>query len=97
MVVAVLAAVRAGAVFVPLATDLPEERLAWIVEDTGMSLAVTRSDVAARLPEQVRPLLVDESPGAAADRPLEPPASSSATSFPRRSGSMTSSASSQKA
>ncbi|SES34681.1 amino acid adenylation domain-containing protein [Lentzea xinjiangensis] len=87
MVVAVLAAVRAGAVFVPLATDLPDERMAWIVEDTGMSLAITRSDVAACLPEHVQPLLVDGSPGATPDRPLEPPASSSPAYVLHTSGS----------
>ncbi|WP_329792548.1 amino acid adenylation domain-containing protein [Lentzea sp. DG1S-22] len=87
MVVAVLAALRAGAVFVPLATDLPEERMAWIVEDTGMSLAVTRSDVAVRLPERVRPLPVDGSPGATPGGPLEPPASGSPAYVLHTSGS----------
>ncbi|MGZ3146156.1 amino acid adenylation domain-containing protein [Lentzea chajnantorensis] len=87
MVVAVLAAVRAGAVFVPLATDLPEERMAWIVEDTGMSLAVTRSDLAARLPERVRPLLVDGSPDATPHRPLDPPTAGSPAYVLHTSGS----------
>ncbi|SES36300.1 non-ribosomal peptide synthetase [Lentzea albida] len=87
MVVAVLAALRAGAVFVPLATDLPEERMAWIVEDTGMSLAITSSDVAIRLPDQVVPLPVDEPPGTTPGGPLEPPASDSPAYVLHTSGS----------
>ncbi|MCX2950140.1 amino acid adenylation domain-containing protein [Lentzea sp. NEAU-D7] len=87
MVVAVLAAVRAGAVFVPLATDLPAERMAWIVEDTGMLLAITSSDVAASLPEQVEPLPVDESPDTKPGGLLEPPASGSPAYVLHTSGS----------
>ncbi|HWD77389.1 MAG TPA: amino acid adenylation domain-containing protein, partial [Kribbella sp.] len=74
MVIAILAAMRAGAVFVPLATDLPPERMDWIVEDTGMLMAVTSPELARDLPDRVRPLLLHDEPDAPGE-PLEPTAS----------------------
>ncbi|WP_346139449.1 amino acid adenylation domain-containing protein [Saccharopolyspora erythraea] len=74
IVTAVLAAARAGAVYVPLATDLPPERMSWIIEDTGMRLVITHSDIATRLPDEIRPLLVDRDSEPPVDGRSEPPA-----------------------
>ncbi|PNE33122.1 non-ribosomal peptide synthetase [Streptomyces eurocidicus] len=41
LVVALLAVLRAGAAYVPLDPDYPPERLAFVAEDTGLSVAVT--------------------------------------------------------
>lgn len=74
MVIAVLAAVRAGAVFVPLATDLPPERMAWIIEDTGMEVVITHSCVVTRLPDDISPLLVDQVAHVPVNARFDPPA-----------------------
>ncbi|MEV0318573.1 non-ribosomal peptide synthetase [Streptomyces sp. NPDC050658] len=44
LVVGLLAILRAGGAHVPLGTDLPPERLAFMVRDTGMRIAVTDAD-----------------------------------------------------
>ncbi|MFI8873786.1 non-ribosomal peptide synthetase [Streptomyces sp. NPDC055243] len=41
LVIGLLAILRAGGAYVPLGTDLPTERLAFMVRDTAMKLAVT--------------------------------------------------------
>ena len=46
--VALLAVMKAGATFVPLATAFPEERMMLIIEDANLSLIVTISDYSAR-------------------------------------------------
>jgi len=46
--ITILAVMKAGAVFVPLAPAFPEERMALIVEDAGVSLVITIPDYAAR-------------------------------------------------
>ncbi|MFE5566574.1 amino acid adenylation domain-containing protein [Amycolatopsis japonica] len=72
MVTAVLAAIRCGAVFVPLATDLPPERMAWIIEDTAMGSVVTTTTLADGLPEGIEPILVDRNPNIPPEGPLVP-------------------------
>lgn len=49
LVVGLLAVLRAGAAYVPLGTDLPPERLAFMVRDTSMKLAVTDTEHRHRL------------------------------------------------
>ncbi|MFT4161279.1 MAG: AMP-binding protein, partial [Shinella sp.] len=46
--IAILAVMKAGAAFVPLAPAFPEERMSLIVEDAGVSLVVTIAGYAAR-------------------------------------------------
>ncbi len=41
--VAILAVVKAGGVYVPLDPALPAERLAWLLDDAGAAVAVTRT------------------------------------------------------
>ena len=50
LVIALLAVSRAGAAFVPMSPDLPAERLAWMAEDSEMTLAFSRPDLATLLP-----------------------------------------------
>jgi amino acid adenylation domain-containing protein len=48
-VVAMLAVWKAGGVYLPLEPGLPRERLAWMLEDTGARVAVTRGRLASNL------------------------------------------------
>jgi amino acid adenylation domain-containing protein len=50
MVVALLAVVKAGAAYLPLDPLLPQERLSYMLEDSGASLVVTEERVRASLP-----------------------------------------------
>ncbi|WP_437926825.1 amino acid adenylation domain-containing protein [Sorangium sp. So ce291] len=51
-VVAMLAILRAGAVYVPIDPDYPAARIAYLLDDCGADLALTRRDLAAMLPER---------------------------------------------
>ncbi|MGK6309827.1 amino acid adenylation domain-containing protein [Variovorax sp. DT-64] len=50
MVVALLAILKAGGAYVPLDPDYPADRLAYMVQDSGIGLLLTRSDARARTP-----------------------------------------------
>ncbi|TMP37392.1 non-ribosomal peptide synthetase [Pseudoalteromonas rubra] len=61
MMVAVLAILKAGGAYVPLDPDYPQERLAYMVEDTGLSVVLTQQKVAAMLNDfNVMPVLLDD-------------------------------------
>ncbi|HEX6910409.1 MAG TPA: amino acid adenylation domain-containing protein, partial [Longimicrobium sp.] len=49
LVVALLATLKAGGVYVPLDPSLPAERLAYMIEDAGAAVRVTRAALAPRL------------------------------------------------
>ena len=49
-VVSFLAVLKSGAAYVPLDIDYPSERLAYMVQDSGMSLLLTHSALTGRLP-----------------------------------------------
>ncbi|MDA0638054.1 amino acid adenylation domain-containing protein, partial [Nonomuraea sp. MCN248] len=51
-VVALLAVWRAGGAYLPLDPDYPDERLAFLVDDSGARLVVTDADLAPRLPRE---------------------------------------------
>ncbi|HUE92419.1 condensation domain-containing protein, partial [Pseudomonas sp.] len=50
MIVGLLAILKAGGTFVPLDPGYPRERLAYMVEDSGLQWLITSSDLAGRLP-----------------------------------------------
>ncbi|MGW8391848.1 amino acid adenylation domain-containing protein [Pseudoduganella sp. HUAS MS19] len=50
MVVALLAVLKAGGAYVPLDPDYPAERLAYMVEDSGIALLLTHGALRGRLP-----------------------------------------------
>jgi len=50
MVLALLAVVKAGGAYVPLDPSLPQERLAWQIKDSQLSLTLTHRQAAERLP-----------------------------------------------
>ncbi|WP_409520693.1 amino acid adenylation domain-containing protein, partial [Pseudomonas sp.] len=64
-VVALLAVMKTGAAYVPLDIDYPAERLAYMVEDSGMALLITEQALQARVPAAAtlqRVLLDDADP-----------------------------------
>ena len=62
MVVGLLAVLKAGGAYVPLDPDYPEERLAYMIEDSGIGLLLTQQALRERLPipAQVVCLLLDQ-------------------------------------
>ncbi|MFC6081925.1 amino acid adenylation domain-containing protein [Sphaerisporangium aureirubrum] len=48
---ALLAVWRAGGAYLPLDPEYPDERLAWLIADSGARLVVTDAGLASRLPE----------------------------------------------
>jgi amino acid adenylation domain-containing protein len=60
LAVAMLAVMRAGAVFLPLDPTLPSERVAWLLRDAEVRAVVTTDALRPRLPDGGRPVaLVD--------------------------------------
>ena len=59
MVVSFLAVLKAGAAYVPLDIDYPPERLAYMVEDSGMALLLSHSGLNLPVPEGLPRLDLD--------------------------------------
>ncbi len=73
MIVAILGVLKAGAAYLPLPPAYPRERVAFMLEDTGAPLVLTRSVDRATLPDTgATVVVVDEDPALAAQdaRPL---------------------------
>src|SRR6185436_13064896 len=51
MIAAILAILEAGGAYVPLDPDLPRDRLAFLLADSGVAVLVTHSGLVPRLPE----------------------------------------------
>lgn len=61
MVVGLLGILKAGGAYVPLDPDYPHERLAFIINDTAMTILVTQSKLVAQLPQnQARLVCIDQ-------------------------------------
>ena len=65
LVVGLLAIVKAGGAYVPLDPDYPQDRLAYMIEDSGIGLLLTQSALVQRLPlpSQVRSLCLEQGGG----------------------------------
>lgn len=62
MLLAIYGVIKAGAPYVPLDPDLPQERLAFMITDTGIPLVLTQAQLASRLPScGAHAVSVDES------------------------------------
>jgi len=71
MVVALLAVLKAGAAYVPMDVAFPRERLAFMLSDAGVKLALTQSRLAAKLPgHDAQPVYLDEFDWSDAGAPL---------------------------
>jgi len=60
MVVSLLAVLKAGGAYVPLDPSYPRERLAHMLEDSGVRLVLTHAHVPIVLPEGVAALAIDQ-------------------------------------
>lgn len=62
MIVSLLAVLKAGGAYVPLDPDYPQERLSWMIEDSGLSVLLSQRSLLQRLPsvDAVSVLCVDE-------------------------------------
>jgi amino acid adenylation domain-containing protein len=58
-VIGVLGILKAGAAYLPLDPAYPDDRLAWMLDDSGARLVVTAGDAADRLPSGIEPVRVD--------------------------------------
>ncbi|MFD7716353.1 amino acid adenylation domain-containing protein [Streptomyces sp. NPDC059814] len=80
MVSALLGILKSGAAYVPLDPTYPTERLAYMVEDSGAPLIVTRSSHTERLPAATPLLLLEDS--WPSDAPASPGGGSAAEAGP---------------
>ncbi|WP_434547967.1 amino acid adenylation domain-containing protein, partial [Pseudomonas qingdaonensis] len=60
MVVGLLAILKAGGAYVPLDPAYPEDRLAYMMEDSGLSVVLAQSHLQLPVPQGVRTLLLDD-------------------------------------
>jgi amino acid adenylation domain-containing protein len=62
MIISLLAVLKAGGAYVPLDPDYPQERLAWMIEDSGLSVLLSQRSLLDRLPTTpaVQLLCVDD-------------------------------------
>lgn len=61
MVIGLLAILKAGAAYVPLDPDYPDERLAFMLEDTGSPILLAHEKLLPRLPEsEAQVILLDD-------------------------------------
>lgn len=72
MVVAMLAILKAGGAYVPLDPAYPQDRLAYMIEDSGLTLVVAESATRDILPDGVRVITMDRDALAIAVHPAEP-------------------------
>ena len=60
MLVGMLGILKAGGAYVPLDPDYPNDRLSFIITDTGMTILITQSKLVTKLPEhQVKLVCID--------------------------------------
>ncbi|MFC5741361.1 amino acid adenylation domain-containing protein, partial [Dyella tabacisoli] len=59
LIVALLAVLKAGGAYLPLDTDYPAERLAFMLDDARPACVLTRADIATRLPHTAPLLSLD--------------------------------------
>ncbi|WP_302475267.1 non-ribosomal peptide synthase/polyketide synthase [Pseudomonas koreensis] len=75
MIVGLLAILKAGGAYVPLDPAYPEDRLAYMIEDSGIELLLTQAHLQAQLPipESLATLLLDQPHDWLAAYPLSAP------------------------
>ncbi|TRW90814.1 non-ribosomal peptide synthetase [Candidatus Methylobacter oryzae] len=75
MIVGLLAILKAGAAYVPLDPDYPEQRLQFILEDSAVPVLLTQSHLLERVPASTAKVVcIDKEWDLIADRPVDNPA-----------------------
>ncbi|WP_460318522.1 non-ribosomal peptide synthase/polyketide synthase [Pseudomonas ogarae] len=76
MIVGLLAILKSGGAYVPLDPAYPEDRLAYMIQDSGIELLLTQARLQARLPipATLRTLVLDQPDAALQDAPRTCPA-----------------------
>ncbi len=69
MIVAVLAVLQAGGAYLPIEADTPAERIAELLRDAGVAVAISQQPLADGLPPWVRVVLADREAAAIAATP----------------------------
>jgi amino acid adenylation domain-containing protein len=64
MAVGILGILKSGAAYLPLDPDYPAERLAWLLNDSGVSLVVTKTNLATRLSDSKASMILLDADGA---------------------------------
>ncbi len=54
MVIGLLAVLKAGAAYVPLDPEYPQDRLSYMIEDSGIGLLLTQQHLLTQLPIRLR-------------------------------------------
>jgi amino acid adenylation domain-containing protein len=83
MVVALLGALKSGAAYLPLDPSFPEDRIAYMIEDSRTPVILTEARLVGELPagaKQATVIRLDADWAAIADRPREAPATDATTS-----------------
>ncbi|MFM2002337.1 MAG: hypothetical protein RI963_1763 [Planctomycetota bacterium] len=57
LIASLLGVMKSGAAYLPLDTELPEERLRFTLEDAGVEVVVTTEELAGQLPEGIREVI----------------------------------------
>ena len=74
LIIAMLATLKAGAAWLPLDPANPEERLAWMVQDAGMTKLISTTTLAALFPTEPQfTILMDQLESSNAVLPVDPP------------------------
>jgi tyrocidine synthetase-3 len=60
MIVAMLAIIKAGAAYLPIDPDYPQDRIAFMLEDSGAALLLTQREIGHDLRGQFNVILIDE-------------------------------------
>jgi len=76
MIVATLAILKVGGAYVPLAPEMPRERLAWMAADAGVEIVLTREPLLELLPLGLHVLCLDRDAAVISGAPETPPVSS---------------------
>ena len=72
MIVGILAVLKAGGAYVPVDPAYPQERTAFIFEDTGISVLLTQEKLIPLLPKHTATILNIDEPSRDAEKPRDP-------------------------
>ena len=74
MIVAVMAVLKAGGAYLPIDSDYPQERIQYMIDDSGVSILLTRKKLSGRFPaDKVNILSVDDAAEEIAAQPKKNP------------------------